>query len=385
MTDDKRIFSRIFTMSGIKRNHSRFLDIVKGKIRNNLKEFVSHGEMHGRQGGDTVSIPVPQIDLPRFTYGTKQRGGTGQGEGKPGDPIPGQESEEGDEAGQGQKAGGEPGEHELEVDIALEELAQILGEELKLPHILPKGSRDLTTKAHKYTKIRQVGPQSLRHFKRTYREALKRQVASGIYNPKNPVIVPIKSDMRYRSWAEAPRPMTNAVIIYMMDVSGSMGDEQKEIVRTTAFWIDTWLKHQYKGVHRRFIIHDAAAREVDENTFFKTRENGGTLISTAYKLALDMVDKDYPSDDWNIYMFHFSDGDNWSNEDTKICMELLKEKILPVTNQFAYGQVESRYGSGQFFKDLLEVFPDEQSVVATRIAGRDDIYDAIGRFFKEGR
>ena len=379
--DDKRMFS----MSGIKRNHSRFLDIVKGKIRNNLKDFVSQGEMHGRQGGETVSIPVPSIDLPRFTYGTRERGGTGQGEGKPGDPVPGEESEDGEEAGQGEKAGNQAGEHEVEVDVSLEELAQILGEELELPRIEPKGSKDITSQAHKYTDIRSIGPQSLRHYKRTYREALKRQVASGIYDPKNPVIIPIKSDMRYRSWSEAPKPQTNAVILYMMDVSGSMGDEQKSIVRSTAFWIDTWLKHQYKGVHRRFIIHDAAAKEVDEDTFFKTRENGGTLISTAYKLALDILEKDYPADGWNVYVFHFSDGDNWSNEDTKVCMELLKEKMIPATNQFAYGQVESRYGSGQFFKDLEENFPDEERLVSTRIAGKEDIYASIGRFFKAGR
>jgi len=379
--DDKRLFS----MSGIKRNHSRFLDIVKGKIRGNLKEFVSQGEMHGRQGGDVVSIPVPQIDLPRFTYGTRERGGTGQGEGKPGDPVNGKESEDGQEPGQGQKAGGEAGEHEIEVDVSLEELAQILGEELELPRIEPKGSKDITSRAHKYTDIRSVGPQSLRHFKRTYREALKRQVASGIYDPKNPVIIPIKSDMRFRSWAESPRPQTNAVILYMMDVSGSMGDEQKAIVRSTAFWIDTWLKHQYKGVQRRFIIHDASAKEVDEDTFFRTRENGGTLISTAYKLALDILETEYPIDDWNVYLFHFSDGDNWSNEDTKVCVELLKERLLPMSNQFAYGQVESRYGSGQFFKDLAENFQDEEKLVSTRIAGKDDIYASIGRFFKAGR
>lgn len=369
-------------MSGIKQNHGRFLDIVKGKIRQNLKEFVSHGEMIGRKGNDRVSIPVPQIDLPHFTYGTRQRGGVSQGDGQVGDKVGKGDPKEG--PGQGE-AGNNAGEHGLEVDISLEELAQMLGEELKLPNILPKGARDITTKSHKYTGIRQIGPQSLRHFKRTYREALKRQIAAGIYDPKNPRIIPIKSDMRYRSWAEAPMPQTNAVIFYMMDVSGSMGDEQKEIVRTTAFWIDTWLKHQYKGVQRRFIIHDASAKEVDENTFFKTRENGGTLISTAYKLALQMVKEEYPISDWNIYLFHFSDGDNWSNEDTKLCMDLLANELLPISNQFAYGQVESRYGSGQFFKDILERFPTDEKVVANRIAGKGDIYGAIKKFFGAGR
>ena len=142
----------------------------------------------------------------------------------------------------------------------------------------------------------------------------------------------------------------------MMDVSGSMGDEQKEIVRIESFWIDTWLTKQYKGLETRFIIHDAVAREVDRDTFFHTRESGGTMISSAYKLCAQIIDDDYPPDEWNIYPFHFSDGDNWSMDDTLACVELLKKKLLPRVNMFAYGQVESPYGSGQFIKDLREHF-----------------------------
>ena len=135
--------------------------------------------------------------------------------------------------------------------------------------------------------------------------------------------------MRYRSWKTDERHENNAVIIYMMDVSGSMGDEQKEIVRTEAFWIDTWLAVQYKGIETRYIIHDATAREVDEDTFFKTRESGGTLISSAYKLCEKIIETDYPPVDWNIYPFHFSDGDNWSGEDTRLCLEILEKTLLP--------------------------------------------------------
>jgi len=373
---------RVFTMSGIKRDHSRFRDIVRGKIRENLKKFISNGEMIGRKGNDKVSIPVPQIDLPRFTFGSNQGGGVGQGEGNPGDPVPGGEPQEGDGEG---KAGQNEGQHELEVEVSMEELAEMLGKELQLPNILPKGSRDVTSKSHKYTDIHTLGPQSLRHFKRTYREALKRQIASGIYDPKNPVIIPIKQDMRYRGWAETPRPQTNAVILYIMDVSGSMGDEQKEIVRTESFWLDAWLRSQYKGLTRRYIIHDATAKEVDEDTFYRVRESGGTLISSAYKLALEMLKKDYPAADWNIYVFHFSDGDNWSGEDTKVCLDLLADEMLPIVNQFAYGQVESRYGSGQFFKDLLERFNDNEKIVSSRIADREGIYESIKHFLGAGR
>jgi sporulation protein YhbH len=369
-------------MSGIKRDHSRFRDIVRGKIRDNLKKFISNGEMIGRKGNDKVSIPVPQIDLPRFTFGSNQGGGVGQGEGNPGDPVPGGQPQEGDGEG---KAGQNEGQHDLEVEVSLEELAEMLGKELELPNILPKGSRDVTSKSTKYTDIHHIGPQSLRHFKRTYREALKRQISSGIYDPKNPVIIPIKQDLRYRGWAETPRPQTNAVILYIMDVSGSMGDEQKEIVRTESFWIDTWLRSQYKGITRRYIIHDATAKEVDEDTFYKVRESGGTLISSAYKLALEMLKKDYPANDWNVYVFHFSDGDNWSGEDTKVCLDLLHDEMLPIVNQFAYGQVESRYGSGQFFKDLLERFAENEKIVASRVADREGIYESIKHFLGAGR
>ena len=174
----------------------------------------------------------------------------------------------------------------------------------------------------------------------------------GQYNAKDPVILPIKDDMRYRSWSTVKSPQSNAVVIYMMDVSGSMGDEQKEIVRIESFWINTWLKSQYEGIETRYIVHDATAREVDEHTFFHTRESGGTMISSAYKLAAQILEDDYPSADWNIYPFHFSDGDNWSVDDTRSCIKILKDVLIPASKQFSYGQVESAYGSGQFIKDL---------------------------------
>lgn len=368
-------------IDGIKRDHSRFRAIVKGKIKQDLKKYVTHGEMIGRKGKDLVSIPLPQIEIPRFRFGDKEQGGVGQGDGKAGDSVG-----QGDpQAGQGQ-AGDQPGSHQLDVDLTLQELAEILGEQLELPKIEPRGHKTLKSKTEKYTGIANQGPNSLRHFKRTFKETLRRQIASGVYNPDHPVIVPIRRDMRYRSWKSDIRHENNAVIIYMMDVSGSMGDEQKEIVRTEAFWIDTWLRSQYKGIETRYIIHDATAREVDEQTFFKTRESGGTLISSAYKLCEKIIETDYPPSDWNIYPFHFSDGDNWSGEDTRQCMELLDKKLLQICNVFCYGQVESRYGSGQFFKDLKEHFGStHESVILSRIENKEGILQSIKDFLGKGK
>ncbi|MFO0625839.1 MAG: DUF444 family protein [Polyangiales bacterium] len=324
---------------------------------------------------------MPQIDIPRFRFGDKQSGGVGQGEGESGDPVDGQEGE-GDGTG---KAGKNAGQHAVEVDVTLDDLAQILGEELQLPRIEPRGQARVVADKDKYTGIRRVGPESLRHFKRTFREALKRQVSSGIYNPERPVIVPIRDDKRFRSWKTSTEPVANAVIVYMMDVSGSMGDEQKEIVRIESFWLDTWLRSQYKGLESVYIIHDAVAREVDRETFFHTRESGGTMISSAYKLCADIMQRRYPSQDWNVYPFHFSDGDNWSVDDTLNCIQILKNRVLPHANMFCYGQVESPYGSGQFVKDLREHLGKDERVVTSEIRDKDAIMDSIKAFLGKGR
>jgi len=364
----------------IERDRRRFEDIVRGKIKQDLKRHLTRGELIGRRGKELVSIPLPQIELPRFRYGRRDMGGVGQGPGEPGTPLGG---DGGDGSGAGE-AGDAPGHHIREVELTIQELAELMGEELELPRIQPKGAQSLTVARSRYSGIKRAGPESLRSFKRTYKEALRREIASGSYNPMRPVIVPIRDDMRYRSWKEEPEPVANAVIVYMMDVSGSMGNEQKEIVRIESFWIDTWIRAHYNGLETRYIIHDAAAREVDRETFYTTRESGGTRISSAYQLAAEIVERDYPAEAWNIYMFHFSDGDNWGGGDDEKCFTLLRERLLPVCNLFGYGQVESRYGSGQFLH-ALERHVQADNLVLSQIADRDAILKSIKEFLGKGR
>ena len=174
----------------------------------------------------------------------------------------------------------------------------------------------------------------------------------------------------------------------MMDVSGSMGDEQKEIVRIESFWLDTWLRHQYKGLETRYIIHDAVAREVDRDTFFHTRESGGTMISSRLQAVPTRSSRPtIPPSDWNIYPFHFSDGDNWSADDTRHCIEhAARATSCRSVNLFAYGQVESPYGSGPVHQG-----PARDASASTRtwrsreIADKDAIYQSIKDFLGKGR
>jgi len=364
----------------IERDRSRFREIVKGKVRQNLREYISHGEMIGRKGKDLVSIPVPSLNVPRFRYGNNNTGGVGKGEGEVGKPVG-----KGDDNGGTGAAGSEPGRHVLEVDITLEELAEIMADELQLPRIEPKGNATIAEEKHRYNSIRNTGPDSLRHFKRTYVRALRRQIATGQYSLAKPRVIPMKEDNRYRSWSTTSEPQANAAVIYMMDVSGSMTDDQKEIVRTEAFWIDTWLRNEYDGVECRYIIHDAAAKEVDEHSFYHTRESGGTRISAAYKVCAELLDREFPVQDWNIYCFQFSDGDNWG-EDSVESLRLLKERLLPVCNLYCYGQVDSPYGSGDYLHSLNEEFGDEhETLVLSEIASKDGIYDSIKCFLGKGK
>lgn len=362
----------------IENDVNRFRQIVKGRVRKDLKRYMSSGEIIGKQGDKLVSIPLPEVNLPRLRYGRNQAGGVGQGEGEEGDRVDGA----GDGAG---AAGDQPGEHVLEAEISLEELAEILGDELQLPRIEPKGRKHVTSTRDRYTGIARTGPDSLRHTPRTFRQTLRRQLATGIYDPDRPRLIPHRDDMRFRTWKSKSEPQSAAAILYVMDVSGSMGKEQKEIVRLEAFWIDTWLRSNYKQLETRFIIHDAAAREVDRETFFRTRESGGTLISSAYHLTDQIIREQFPVDEWNIYLFQFSDGDNWSSADTRVCLDLLTTRLLPACNLFCYGQVDSEYGSGQFYTDLKAAFSGDERVVLSRIPDRDAIMASIRDFLGKGR
>jgi sporulation protein YhbH len=368
-------------MFRIEADRARFREIVRGKIREDLRKYLSTTELIARRGERAVSVPVPQIELPQFCFGDNSHGGVGQGPGEKGDNV---DAEQSGREGEG-AAGDAEGQHILEVEVELSELAEMLGRELELPNIEPRGRRDLSSDGGRYNGVRQSGPDSLRHFRRTYREALKRTIAAGQWDPSNPRVVPERDDYRFRARRAAPVPESSAVIFHMMDVSGSMGREQKEIVRIEAFWIDTWLRSQYDNLEVVYIVHDAVAKVVDQDAFFHLRESGGTKISSAYELCLKMIQEKYRPEDWNLYPFHYSDGDNWSARDTERCVGLLKDELLPRINQFCYGQVKSAYGSGQFKKDLDDALTGEEHVVTASIADRSEIAKAIRSFLGKGR
>jgi len=345
-------------MHGIEQDHNRFRQIIKGKIREGLRKYISHGDILGKRGKDKISIPLPRINLPRFVYNSKH-GGVGQGDGR--------------------GAGNNPADNPIEVDVSLEEMADLLGEELKLPRIEPKGKNDIAD-SKKYNTIQRVGPESLRSFKKTYKEALKRAIVSGDYDPDNPNIIPIKDDRRYRASKPIQVPQSQAVIFYIMDVSGSMEYEEKHLARLTSFWIDLWLRKNYKNIQSRYIIHHINAKEVDQHTFYHIREGGGTRISSAYELCSNILSVEYNIADWNVYIFQYSDGDDWSKDSGQIACDIIK-RMLPDVNQVAYCQVKNK---GSFLDAVESNFAEENKVVWSVTDKRSRIYDTIKEFFVQG-
>jgi hypothetical protein len=235
-----------------------------------------------------VTIPLPQISLPRFRFGDNQKQGVGQGEGETGQPAPGQQGD-----GPGRPARTK-GKHSIEVDVSLEDLAKILGEELELPNIEPRGHKQLRAAAGRYTGISRAGPMSLRHFKRTFREALKRQIASGTYDPDHPLVIPIREDLRFRA-LQTREGAAGQRRDHLHDGRVRLDGARAEGDRAHRGLLDRHLAAQPiqepRGV---YIVHDAVAQEVDQHTFFHLRESGGTKISSAYELCLLMMRDKYP-------------------------------------------------------------------------------------------
>lgn len=371
---------------GMQSDHRRFNDILKRGVKSNLKDYLGKTDLFGKQGGKTVTIPVPHIEIPHFRFG--ENGGVSQGDGNEGDPLGSDQNK----PGQG-KAGSAEGEHILEAEVSIDELADMLGKELGLPNIEPKGEDKIISEKYKVRGVSSVGPETLRHFKRGYQRALRRQISEGTYNPKQPLIIPTRDDMRYKALERVPSPQSNAVLIYMMDVSGSMGEEQKRLVRNTTFWLSTWIRRFYKDVDERFIIHDSKAKEVDRHTFFHTRESGGTEFAPVYTLCMDLIAREYNPSAYNIYPFHFTDGDNFSNDDTGKSLKILENDILPAVNMFGYGQcLIGGQNEGRFLQYLKQYFNLEDNstkigakVRAAKLYKNEDIGDVLRHFLRTGR
>ncbi|MBI2007532.1 MAG: sporulation protein YhbH [Candidatus Blackburnbacteria bacterium] len=353
-------------------DQARHKQRVKDAIRNNLPGIVGEEAIITSDGKTIVKVPIRSLDLPRFRYNPKKGEGVGQGSGdsKVGDVI----AQEPGSSGKGKGAGNEPGVDYYEAEITVDELAEMVFADLALPNLQPK-SQDEEETTDRFTEIRKRGPLSNLHKIRTVRENIKRNAKTG-----KPSFGDLsEGDLRFRSSRPHVERKTNAVVIAMRDISSSMGEFEKYISRGFYFWMVRFLRTKYDTVKIVFIAHHTEAKEVEEQAFFNLGESGGTRVSSAYQLSLDIINKRFSPDLWNIYPFHFSDGDNWGDDNTR-CLELVR-KHLEICNLFGYGEIQEKQASG--LSTLMGTFSaiDDQRFIGVRIGDKKEVYPALRKFF----
>jgi len=315
----------------IEEDHKDFRDVVSGRIRKALKKFIKSGQIVRHRGKNgKVSISIPKIDIPHLVHGSSGEG-AGRGPGKEGDVI-------GKDPGKGKGNGAGQGESEgIVINLSLEDVLKFMQDELELPNLKRKPNEIYDEVKIKYNKISLIGPESLRHNRRTLMQTLRRQAAEGnldkfehVPGLKDPVRVlrPINDDKRYRQFNEIKLPSSNALIVFARDGSGSMDQAKCEVVSDMAWWIDTWVRRFYDRVDRLYVWHDSTAMEVDEDKFYKYRFGGGTTCSSALKFIKQQFENRYPPEKWNIYVFYFTDGENWG-EDNEEFIRTLAEDFKP--------------------------------------------------------
>ena len=357
-------------------DQARHNEKVKEAIKSNLADIVAEEAIITSDGNKVVKVPIRSLELPHFRYDTNRKDHLGQGNGdsQVGDVIgqaPGQAG-----PGKGKGAGDLPGIDYFDAEVTIDELADIMFEDLALPNLEQKQAQQIESTVIRFNDIRKSGPMSSLDKKRTILENIRRNAKMGM-----PKVGGIKNDdLRFKTWTEDVRFENNAVIIAMRDVSGSMGEFEKYISRSFYFWMVKFLRRKYNQVQIVFITHHTEAKEVDEQTFFTLGESGGTKVSSAYRLALDIIAQRYNPRDWNIYPFHFSDGDNWGETDNRLCVDLVHE-MLQKCNVFGYGEIrQGGYGSLSTLMSAFQNVKDPKFIGVT-IEDRSGVYPALRQFF----
>lgn len=353
-------------------DQARHQQKVREAVRQNLPDLVSEENIILSDGKQIIKVPIRSLDEYRFIYNYNKSRHVGQGDGNSsvGDVI-GIDPSGGGGAGEG--AGDQPGEDVIEAEVTLEEIETMLFAELELPFLSPKDKNRLQTKDIRFNDIRKKGLSSNIDKKRTILENLRRNALSG--RPGIQGISP--DDLRYKTWEEIVQPTSNAVVLAMMDTSGSMGSFEKYVARTFFFWMTRFLRHRYENVEIVFIAHHTEAKEVSEDEFFNRGESGGTICSSAYMKALEIIDSRYPPSSYNIYPFHFSDGDNLTSDNER-CVKLIGE-LLKRSNLFGYGEVNQYNRSSTLMSAYKHItYPRFLYYV---IREKNEVYAALKSFF----
>lgn len=361
---------------------------VRQAIRENISDIIAEESIIGQSRDKIIKVPIRGIREYQFIFGEDTPGvGTGNGETEVGQLV----EDSGGKGEQAGRAGNQPGVDYYETEITLEELIDILFEDLELPDMERKKLREVQVEAKRKRKgFRKVGVHVHLDKRRTAISRIRRKLALG-NTPEDEEngkrFTFHQDDLTYRRLMRDIRPQSNAVVICIMDTSGSMDIMKKYLARSFFFLLYQFVRTRYHNVDVVFIAHHTQAREVTEEEFFTKGESGGTLISSGYTKALEIIEERYHPALWNIYAFHCSDGDNWQS-DNQAALNTA-DKLCEISNLFGYGEIKT-LNSDYYGVSLLELFGQlkRSNFHSLLIEKKEDIWSSFKAFLsheKKGR
>lgn len=357
---------------------------VREAIRNNIADIIAEESIIGKDNNRIIKVPIRGVKEYRFVYGDNA---PGVGQGGDQEPQPGQVIGQGEKGKQPGQPGDQPGIDYYETDVRLDELIELMFEDLELPDLERKRLRQIEVeKQFRQKGYRRKGVRVRLDKKRTARSRLKRKKASQRRDltgghSRFPFH---KDDLRYHHSASDLRRESNAVVLCIMDTSGSMDTMKKYLARSFFFILYQFISTRYQNVEIVFIAHHTEAQEVTEEDFFHKGESGGTFISSGYNKAIEIINERFHPALWNVYVFHCSDGDNFESDNPaalKAATELARS-----SNLFGYGEIKP-LGAGYYGSSLIPLFSqlDEPNFQTLQIHRKEDIWTSFKAFLAKDR
>ncbi|CAG7579975.1 MAG: putative sporulation protein YhbH [uncultured marine phage] len=398
-------------------NKQRFVKRVEDQIKKAIPDIVdATGIKDFAKGNGKVKIPIKGIKEPQFGYdnatGDKKFIHPGNKEFSEGDKI---KKPDGGGKGKGKKGSKDenPSEDEFTISISKEEFLDYFFKDLELPDMIKKELQDMTEVKYKRSGYTNEGVPSRLNVINSYKQSIARRTTMKAFydkkikeledqleNETDPTIieelelkivkyknlalvVPYMNDidLRYNNFEPNPVPTVSAVMFCIMDVSGSMGQKEKDIAKRFFILLYLFLTKNYEKIDIVYIRHTTISKEVEEKEFFESRESGGTMVAPSLKLMDDILDERY-SKGWNVYACQISDGDVWDKKDADDCYRTLSSTILAKLQYMIYVEV-LRDGKGDLFKNYTSLSKEKDNFIVAQINDVKDIWSVFSDLFKK--
>ena len=404
-------------------NRQRFLRRYRGLVKEAVQDAVDQRSITDVESGSNITIPKKNLNEPVFHHGKGGHHGhvhPGNKEFNQGDRIARPPGGGGQGTGAGNASDGGEGADEFAFQINRDEFLEYLFDDLALPNLVRKELKDSTDYKLKRAGFTTAGSPDRLNVVRSLRAAHARRIAlSGkdrkvirtlkrelremevspdeadqqemrrlrekinILNKKLKRLPFIDDfDLRFNNMTKVPQPSSKAVMFCVMDVSGSMTREIKDMAKRFFLLLYLFLERNYEAVEVVFIRHHSEARECDEHDFFYARETGGTVVSSALRLTDEIISSRYSPNDWNIYIAQASDGDNWEADSSK-CHDIILQKLLPVCQYYSYVEITDRHHQNLWYeyKSIEKEHPGHFAM--QQIRSHADIYPTFRRLFEK--